>query len=222
MGNFFNKESSSSINIPTYKRYNISYVKLQNINELKSNRSEMDLSNLIKDNDNQNNLINLIYGSLFYKLNTLGIWFNPIIPDIEFSRETPLNNILETIKQKGFLLKDDNSSETVNLLFELNAYYPTIENIKNLINNSNILIAGILLDNELINNLITNNLTEQNEASEIIDNNSIYSDIILIVGYNDSGLIIKTVWYSDSRNIVLDYKFLNNIKEIWNINININ
>jgi hypothetical protein len=206
MGGSLSKESKL-IKLPKTKKYLISYVKLENIpkqNEY-DNKNEINLSNVFTDLGPSKYSVKLIYGALIYKLKMIGFWIIPNIPDFDFNKESPLNIILENIKN-GFLLSD--YSDLLDVEIKTNGYYATIENIRYLLNNGNILVAGIILDNELINNL-----TNENESNETV------SDIILILGYNPTGLIIRTTWFNEQKNIILDYNFIDNIKEVWNITI---
>jgi len=208
MGSEISKESNV-IELPNYKKYLISYVKLSNVEQSNEEfKQEIDLTSVFTEIDpkSHKNTINLIYGSFFYKLKMIGYSISPIIPRFLEFEKVPLNVNLENIKGRGFLLSDYVNTLDVNI--EIKCYYPTIWNIKKLINSGNILIAGIILDNELINKINSNS----NNPNSV--NNS---DVILIMGYNQTGFIIKTTWINE--NINLEYKFLDNIREIWNFYI---
>ena len=178
MGSQLSKETNS-IDLPNYKKYLISYVKLSNVEQ--SNeiiKSEIDLSSIFTEINSHKNTIDLIYGSFFYKLKMIGYWITPILPQfLEFGK-VPLNINLENIKNHGFLLSDYHHTLDVNI--EIKCYYPTMDNIKTLISEGNILIAGIIFDNELINKLTNNS------------DNSNNSDVILIIGYTKTGFITKS------------------------------
>lgn len=208
MGSEISKESNV-IELPNYKKYLISYVKLSNVEQSNEEfKPEIDLTSVFTEIDpkSHKNTINLIYGSIFYKLKMIGYSITPIIPRFLEFEKVPLNVNLENIKDHGFLLSDYQNTLDVNI--EIKCYYPTIWNIKKLINSGNILIAGIILDNELINKINSNS----NNPNSL--NNS---DVILIMGYNQTGFIIKTTWINE--NIELEYKFLDNIREVWNFYI---
>ena len=81
----------------------------------------------------------------------------------------------------------------------------SLDNIKYFLSNFSVLIAGIIIDKKFAKSIF--NLDIENKSS----------DVILIVGYTSDSLIIKTNW----KTIYLEipYKFICNIKEMWNINI---
>jgi hypothetical protein len=196
-----------SINTNKYnvKNYLISYVKQCNYSYDDSiHKNNIDLSNFYISLESENKIYSLIYGSLFYKLNEIGYSIKPIIPRYIPGNENSLEDIIKKIMEYGFLLS--NYSDVLNdLIITRTCYYPTLNNIKSLLNQGNILIGGILIDSELINFLEKDNISDTNTI--------IGSDIILIMGYSDLGLLIKTN-YSD---VLIDYKFIDNIKEVWNI-----
>jgi len=70
----------------------------------------------------------------------------------------------------------------------------------------NILIAGLILDSSLCVNVL------HQKVSNLI------TDIVLIVGYSPTGILIKTSWISEIIEIPIEY--LSNFKEMWDIYIN--
>ena len=181
----------------TNSKYNylISYVKqhsCKDSEEILAN--EIDLSNFFIASESENKIYYLIYGSLFYKLNEIGYSIKPIIPRYIPGNNNSLEDIIKKITEYGFLLS--NYSDVLDdLIITRTCYYPTFNNIKILLNQGNILIGGILIDSNLIPNTI------------------IGSDIILIMGYSDSGLLIKK---SDGSEEYISIS-TRNIKEVWTI-----
>ena len=85
-------------------------------------------------------------------------------------------------------------------------YKVSLNNIKYLLSQGNILIAGIVLDERF--------------GMEVLQKvvHSLLTDIVLIVGYNAENIYILSNWKPEI--IKIDNCFVDNILEIWNIEIN--
>jgi hypothetical protein len=113
----------------------------------------------------------------------------------------PLETILEqlTIKSKNGIILSDITIKRI-------CYYPTLCNIKALLSKGNVLIAGIILDPLFCNNIL----------QQVIP--TLITDIVLIVGYTPTSVIIKTSWTPET--IEVPNEFIANFKEMWDIFIN--
>ena len=198
--------------IPSGRNYSMSYVKHINIKFKKLNDSQnFNLSNLIQfDNliikyPKENGILKLIYSAMWYKITNLGYTIKENIPNLSLNLCEPLNECLDKIINHGFINKREDVLS--DLIITKQCYQSNLNNIKYLLCNGNILVAGILIDNEFINQVLN--------SDEII--NDIISDIIIIIGYNLDSLIIKTNWVDTPIN--LNFSFIDNIKEIWNFEI---
>ena len=197
-------------NIPKNKNYLISYTKQENLQPENLQEINIDLSNfvIIPVPRGSQNVYSLIYGALFYKLNAIGYSIKPIIPRHLNCHNLSLQDIINQIVSYGFLLSDYHEVLD-DLIITPTCYYPVINTIKYLLQQNNILIGGILLDSDLINYL---------SPEYSLNIKYVFSsDIILIVGYSEQGFLIKTNWCEDT--VLIDYSFIDNIKEVWNITL---
>ena len=205
--------------IPSGRNYSMSYVKHTNIKcETFNEAQNFNLSNLIQfDNviiqyPKEHGILKLIYSAMWYKITNLGYTIKENIPNLSLNLRESLDECLDKIINYGFITEKDkeyNQQEHClsDLIITKQCYQSNLNNIKYLLCNGNILVAGILIDNEFINQVLN--------SDEII--NDIISDIIIIIGYTSDSLIIKTNWVDTPIN--LNFLFINNIKEIWNFEI---
>ena len=182
--------------LPLGKRYIISYCSQYNVNATEF-VPETVLLNISILNKSPNDLINSVF---YHKLNAIGysIEQRPLFKNIS---NIPLETILEqvTIKSKtGIILSD--------IIVHRMCYYPTLINIKSLLSKGSILIAGLILTTKFCENVLKQTV------------NTLITDIVLIVGYTELGLLIKTTWTPEVIEIPNEY--LSNFKEIWDIYIN--
>jgi len=201
MGQGVSKQKKIIIDLPLGKNYIISYCRQYNIHEPVETREQIDLSKIIEENDCKN-IPQLIYSVLYYKIKHLGYNTDNFISE-DFAIQLPLNEILETILSRG--IKSELHHENLNdLEISIECFYPKVKNIKRLLSMGNILIGGLILDRKLLLFLE-------------INDSVILSDIVLIVGYNTQFIMIKTTWISEILNLPIE--FIDNFKELWNINV---
>ena len=190
------QSQSLQYTLPSGKRYTISYCSQYNVKEYGFVPDSVHINIPVLNK----NPIDLIYSVFYAKLNAMGYSMEQTSVFRNISN-IPLETVLEqvTIKSKnGLTLSDITVKQT--------CYYPTIANIKSLLAKGSPLIAGIILDplfcttvlHEVISHLIT--------------------DIVLIVGYSETGVIIKTSWTPETIEVPNEY--LSNFKEMWDIYIN--
>lgn len=200
----------NELKIPKNKIYNVSYC---TGNNLLGNDKEfleiLNISSLIEYFNNSTNKKNevlvLIYSSFLYKLRSIGY---SLVPKITINNQiinSNLEDLIYLICKEGIYTEYDKLSD---LKVIGSCYNVNINNIKYLLNKGNIIIAGIIIDKPLLVDLNYLNLS-------LFENNS--SDIVLIVGYSYTELILKTNW-SDEL-IFINIKFINNLKELWNIEV---
>ena len=183
--------------------FKLSYVVHENIKTISNSLNNINLSNLIGENHN----VSIIMQFMYYKLKQVGYNLTPL--KIEYQIYN-INDILNEFKFKGIsvlnhaLLND----------FKLNSqcYEPNLNNIYYFLNKGEILLGGIILNEKFLSNVLKIDTFKISNISDII-----MSDIILIVGYNSENIYIKTKWCK--KNIKIKNEYLNNIKEIWNIEI---
>jgi len=221
--------------LPSGRNYSMSYVKhtdikfkikklneAQNFNLQNFNLQNFNLSNLIQfDNviiqyPKERGILKLIYSAMWYKITNLGYTIKENIPNLLLNLREPLNECLDKIINHGFLIEKDqdynhqdynHQDYLSDLIIIKQCYQSNLDNIKYLLYTGNILVAGILIDQEFINQVLN--------SDDII--NVVLSDIIIIIGYNLDSLIIKTNWADTPIN--LSFLFIENIKEIWNFEI---
>ena len=199
--------------LPSGKNYSMSYIKYINVN-INVNLMFVDninlsnvihFDNLIIQYPKESGILKLIYSAMWYKITNLGYSIKENISYLNLNLNDPLNECLDKIITHGFLNKHEDVLS--DLIITKQCYQSNLNNIKYLLCNGNILVAGILIDNEFISQVL--------DSDEII--NDIISDIIIIIGFNSDSLIIKTNWVENVIN--LNFSFIDNIKEICNFEI---
>jgi len=185
--------------IPTTKNFKISYCVQETITELVEKKEYIDLSKILQEYST----LNLVLQVLYYKCKHQGYNFKEfnVIP-ISYR----IDHILEYISDKGILLSNNAVINDINII--RNCYQPKLNNIYHFLNKGNILIGGIILNEIFISQVLKMDLFEYYD---------IISDIILIVGYDSTSIYLKTTWSKEL--IKMDNKFVKNIREIWDIEI---
>ena len=189
--------------IPDKKNFKISYCINKNIKTI-SEIKNTDLSSLLDDYE----FIGAIMSLFYYKLKHMGYNIHPINIEFPYYR---LEQILDNIQYKGIIISNHNVLNYLKIINE--CYAPNLNNIYHFLNDGHILLAGIILDHLFAKEVLKVEIFEKNVISDVI------SDVILIVGYDNDNIFIKTTW---TKNILkIDNKFLTNIKEIWNVKLNL-
>lgn len=173
----------SSTKLPLGKSYNISYCKQWDILKERKFMDSVDLSHLLES-------MNLVLSVFKYKLSNSGYHMGNLFYPINL----PLNEIIKFIssKIKPYEIKSK-------------CYIVSLDNIKYLLSDFNVLIAGIIIDQDFAKNILKTEISQD------------VTDIVLITGYHNTTVTIKTNWSTDLIDIPIDY--LCNIKEIWNIEV---
>jgi hypothetical protein len=162
----------------------VSYCKQHSFNEPIKILDTVDLSNVLNP---ERGLLNSVYE---YHVRFLGGTFTPI----EFEKGLPLNKMLKIKRLGHFKVKS-------------RCYTVSLENIKKMISNFDILIAGVIIDKKF-SKFIFGKVLEK------------VFDLVLIVGYTTDSLILKTNWFKE--NVEIPFEYICNIKEIHNITIQSN
>jgi len=190
--------------LPSGKHYKYSYCKqLDNLN-FSILPPILNLSNLINFPSGDNYILKLIYTAIYYKIKHLGYNIKENT-NYYINNNIQLNKIIENVCNHGIKSSDDNY-EIKDLIMVGKPYKVSLNNIKQLLFKGNVIIAGIVLDEKFGMEVL------QKEVSSLL------TDIILIVGYTETHLFIMSNWKSEI--IEIDYIFVDNILEIWNIEIN--
>ena len=174
------QQQTKHYNLPLGKDYINSYCRGHQLKKDSEIFNSINLENLVPDYPSISDVFN-------YKLNGVGYSFKTKPPVVI----NPLNKLINTT----ILPKDVEWSSKCYLVNE--------KIIKMLVSQGNILIAGIIMDNDFLFEVLK------------VTNDTTLSDIILITGYNEESFIIKTKWTLETIEISWDY--LGYIQEIWNI-----
>lgn len=180
--------------IPKEKLFRLSYIPQKNIKEIVKQDESV---NLIKILDEYKYNIPLIMQFLYYQLKHGGYRIKPSIIDF------PCISIDEILSNFNKIVTD------IDIRKEF--YEPNLNNIYYFLNRGKILLALIILDNEFLTESLKQNGND----------NKIVTDVVLIVGYNNDNIIIKHKW-SRANTLEISNKFISNIRELWNIEINTN
>jgi len=184
--------------LPSGKNYIISYCKHLNFKAKTEISNETNLiSGISIDTKNQYNLIL----SVFYnKINACGYSLKFICkPTFTIA---PLENILKEIKENGFY-SSNKQKKLSDIIIKTKCYAPKIKIIKSLVYLGNVLIAGLVIDEEFAKNVLK------------MDTKQLLSDIVLIVGYTEKELIVKSIY----SQFVIPNEYISSIKEVWNIEV---
>jgi len=180
--------SSKRYDLPLGKNYNISYCRQYNYKS--KIKDFIDLSSFLIDHGN------LISKLIIYNINKHGYSLKP--NNLFLNHNLPLNEVI-----KNFKIKSSENVILKDVSLKSRCYFVNEENIKSLLSDGNILIGGIIIDQEFSDLYL--------DKTPI---NYLLTDIVLIIGYSDK-LILKTNWCKE--NLYIDFNFLCNIKEIWNV-----
>jgi hypothetical protein len=182
--------SSKRYDLPLGKNYNISYCRQYNYKS--KIKDFIDLSSFLIDHGD------LISKLIIYNINKHGYSLKK--NNLFLNHNLPLNEVI-----KNFKIKSSENVILKDVSLKSRCYFVNEENIKSLLSDGNILIGGIIVDQEFSDLYL--------DKTPI---NYLVTDIVLIIGYSDKlKLILKTNWCKE--NLYIDFNFLCNIKEIWNV-----
>jgi hypothetical protein len=152
--------------------------------------SVKEYTTFLKSVDLSNILIsdNLIGSVYEYKLRFMGYSYH-------FTRNLevkPLNELLKSNKIK-------------NIETKWRCYTVSLDNIKHFLSNFSVLVAGFIISKKFAKTIMDIDIPHK------------LSDIILIIGYTQTGILIKTNWIR--KELEIPFEFICNIKEIWNMEV---
>ena len=183
--------TQSKYNLPSGRRYTISYAKQNEFHEKVLIKEKIHINASIENETPTD----MLYSICYRLLENSGY-----SPSKRYSHYQPTSmNIEESIQKIKIKTLRGNQSDIV---IHGTSYYPTLENIKKLLSQGNILVAGIVLEPEctVLDVVLKQRLT----------------DVVCIIGYSGETLFIQTSWREDYLEVNC-----NIIKEIWNITIDI-
>ena len=191
--------------LPSGKNYKYSYCKQLNNLPYVNLPPILNLSHLIflPKNDGSSYILKLIYTAIYYKIKHLGYNIKETTNHF-IHTNIQLSTIIENVCNHG--IKSSGKEILNDLTMTGKPYKVSLNNIKNLLSSGNILIAGIVIDEKFGKDVLQQNIS------------SLLTDIIIIIGYNQSSLFIYSNWKEEI--IEIDYIFVDNILEIWNIEVN--
>ena len=199
--------SESKISLPSEKIFYCSYCK-QDDYKFTILKEYVDLINLINIKKiDFNYIVDFINKTLYYKIKNLGYSIKETPTSFINTKEISLKQIIENICERGFF-SSDKTERLTDIIIKPICYKPTLNNIKGLLSDGNILIAGIIIDDDFNANVLNNQIVIRENVS----------DIIIIIGYNENNISVLSNWYEEP--FFINNKFVSNIIEIWNIEIN--
>lgn len=201
MGNI---TSTNGMMLPEYNKYVISYSKQKNWDNLAVLDPQEYYTSVNLSSELPTKMIDsydLIYHVILNEINKQGYSIKPT--KFYFNKDT----LACMIDQCNCFMSSDSTNTLDDINIVPTCYVPTLNNIKYILSQKKIIIAGIIIDSELRKSLYQTPNDMRHST-----------DVICIVGYTESGdLLIKTGWTLP----VLELKntFIENIKEMWTIRI---
>jgi hypothetical protein len=190
----------NTVSEPSGNNYIISYCK-----HLKYTPKEttMDSNLNMSITGNHKTQIDMIYNVFYTKIKNAGYslkeeYLHPRVPNSQ------LCEIIKGITDKGFY-SSNREKKLSDLIIEPKCYSPKIKYVRSLIYEGNVLIAGVVMDAPFLKNVLK------------CDDSEIITDILLIVGYTASDIIIRGIWNPEAIIIPNEYFYI--FKEMWNIEI---
>jgi hypothetical protein len=198
MGQQISKENEEYY-IPNRKMFKLSYV-IYETNKTKSEILEsVDLSNVLGTSK-----VSIIMQFLYYKLKLEGYTLTPL--KIEFPCFS-INDILYQVNFKGIAVLNHTPLNDFKII--KNCYKSKLNNVYHFLNKGIILLGFIILNEKFISDVL------HIDTSDYIY--TVISDVILIVGYDKENIFIKSSW--SKENIKVKNEYIDNIKEIWDVQI---
>jgi hypothetical protein len=191
--------------IPSGKRFKYSYSKQLEIPFVKHIQPVTDLSRIIEIPPQQQEyhsgyISSFIQTVIYYNVQNIGYKIDICDP---IETEGNLQNMIDQVIAHGVICSDKRTKIS-DLTITSVSYKINRHGIKSLLSQGHILIAGIVLDKTL--------------GSEInVNITSIVTDVVLLVGYDDTSIYIISNWLPDV--LALPDHFIDNILEIHTIEV---
>lgn len=192
----------NTITIPSGKNYTISYTKHSKFKSILNLESETNLVTGI--NIIGRTHLDLIYSVFYNNINNQGYSLKAGKQLNVESKNLTLEELLKSIIKYGFWNSDRNKT-LKDIVVNPKCYSPKLKVLRSLVYSGNVLVAGLIIDSTLSKVLFNVELSE------------IVTEIVLIVGYTENEILMKTTWNNETVGIPNEY--ISSIKEIWNIEI---
>ena len=192
----------NTTSVPSGKNYIISYCKHSKFKSIPDISNKTNLVNGIGINNKTHT--HLIYSVFYYFINNNGYSLKKMYPH-GTTTNLSLECLLKGIITKGFY-SADYQKKLSDIIITPICYTPKLKTIRSLVYLGNVLIAGLIIDSYLSQLLFK------------VDVKQVVTEIVLVIGYNEKELLVKSIW--DSEIISIPNEYISNIKEVWNIEIN--
>jgi hypothetical protein len=200
MGQNSSKTFNDEHFIPSERLFKLSYTVYKSISNGPLETSSVNLSNLL---DEYHNNIGVFMQFFYQKFKFNGYNLKPI--NFNFGYRS-IHDIIMDISNNGFPVSNNEFFKDIKII--KSCYKPSLDTIYNFLNQGKLLLAMIILDTDFI----TDSLKLSHENLK-----DIATDAVVIVGYDQFNFYIKTNWFKFI--VKVENKFINNIKEIWDIDI---
>ena len=193
----------NTVTVPSGKNYKISYLKHSKFKCIPNLASETNLVTGI--NINNKSTLDLIYSVFYNNINNNGYSLKGLYPVNTEIKSLTLEELLKSIIKHGFW-SSDRSKRLKDIAVSPICYSPKLKTLRSLVSLGNVLIAGMIIDSVLSKLLFNTEFTE------------IVTEIILVIGYTEKEILIKTTWNNELVSIPNEH--ISSIKEVWNIVVN--
>jgi len=202
MGQNSSKTFNDEHFIPSERLFKLSYTVYKSTSKYDNEVQTVNLSNLLDEYHNNSNIG--VFMQFFYqKFKFNGYNLKPINFDFGYRS---IHDIIMDISNNGFPVSNNEFFKDIKII--KSCYKPSLDTIYNFLNQGKLLLAMIILDTDFITECLK--LTQENLKD-------IATDAVVIVGYDKFNFYIKTNWFKFI--VKVENKYINNIKEIWDIDI---
>lgn len=188
--------------IPSQRLFKLSYTVCKSVKSKQTQLDSIDLRRLLENWTTPQ--LNVFMQFLYQKLKFNGYTLKPMNIDFPY---TSIDKILSEINQTGFPVINNDFIRDIK--FVKSCYIPNLNTIRYFLSEGRLLLAMIILDDEFISQALK--LSVENLKD-------IATDAVVIVGYDQENIFIKTNWFKFI--VTIENRFIdNNIKEIWDIDV---
>jgi hypothetical protein len=188
--------------IPCQRLFKLSYTVCKSVKSKQTQLDTIDLRRLLENWTTPK--LNVFMQFLYQKLKFNGYTLKPVNIDFPY---TSIDKIISQMNATGFPVV--NNEFIRDIKFVKSCYTPSLNTIHYFLSEGRLLLAMVILDKDFISQALK--LSVEN-----LEN--IATDAVVIVGYDQENIFIKTNWFKFIVSI--ENRFIeNNIKEIWDIDI---
>jgi len=193
----------NNLTLPSGKNYTISYTKHSKFKCIPNLASETNLVTGI--NIFGNTHLDLIYSVFYNNTNNQGYSLK-VGKQLKLEiKGITLEDIFKKVIKYG-LWSSDRQNVLKDIVVSPKCYSPKLKVIRSLVSLGNVLVAGLIIDSVLSKILFN------------VEFNEIVTEIVLVIGYTEKDILIRSSWTSDL--VAIPNEQISLIKEIWNIEIN--